>query len=140
MTTSRAFLLLLGLGMMGSCTARPPQTGTAGAAAAPVAPVASDAGQTAMQDSTAEKMLVFQRSIGGWPKAVGSKKVDYKHPLSATERAATLSDKGRTDATIDNNATTREIAYLAKAYQATNNAAYRQGAETGIRYLLKMQY
>ena len=91
-------------------------------------------------DSTAEKMLVFQRSGGGWPKAVGSKKVDYKHPLNAAERAATLADKGRTDATIDNNATTREIAYLARAYQATNNAAYRQGAEAGIRYLLTMQY
>ena len=93
-----------------------------------------------LTDSTAEKMLVFQRSIGGWPKAVGDKKVDYKHALTAAERAATLADKDRKDATIDNNATTREIAYLAKAYQTTNNAAYRQAAETGIRFLLKMQY
>ena len=93
-----------------------------------------------LTDSTAEKMLVFQRSIGGWPKAVGDKKVDYKHALTAAERAATLADKDRKDATIDNNATTREIAYLAKAYQTTNNAAYRQAAENGIRFLLKMQY
>ncbi|WP_230687722.1 pectate lyase [Hymenobacter ruricola] len=91
-------------------------------------------------DSTAEKMLVFQRAIGGWPKAVGTAKVDYKHPLSAADRARTLADKNRNDATIDNNATSREIIYLAQAYQKTNNPAYRQGAENGLRFLLKMQY
>lgn len=92
------------------------------------------------QDSTAEKMLVFQRAVGGWPKAVGTEKVDYKHPLSADARTRTLADKNRNDATIDNNATTREISYLAATYQKTNNPAYRVGAENGIRYLLKMQY
>ncbi|MCB2379558.1 pectate lyase [Hymenobacter sp. BT635] len=91
-------------------------------------------------DTTAEKMLVYQRSIGGWPKAVKEKKVDYKAPLSAALKAATLADGNRKDATIDNNATTREIEYLAKAYKATGNAAYRQSAEKGIRYLLKMQH
>ncbi|WP_226163507.1 pectate lyase [Hymenobacter terricola] len=96
--------------------------------------------QDVMQDSTAEKMLVFQRAIGGWPKAVGDHKVDYRYPLSMAERASTLADKKRGDATIDNNATTREISYLVGAYQQTNNPAYRMGAETGIRFLLKMQY
>lgn len=96
--------------------------------------------QTVLLDSTAEKMLVFQRAVGGWPKAVGDKKVDYKHALSAADRTRTLADKNRNDATIDNNATSREIIYLAAAYQKTNNPAYRQGAENGIRYLLKMQY
>ena len=76
----------------------------------------------------------------GWPKAVGEVKVDYNHPLSAAQRAGTLDDRGRNDATIDNNATTREIEYLVEAFQRTNNPAYRQGAERGIRYLLKMQY
>ncbi|MFD2718680.1 pectate lyase [Hymenobacter monticola] len=96
--------------------------------------------QAPLQDSTAEKMLVFQRTIGGWPKAVGNEKVDYKHPLTAADRTRTLADKGRNDATIDNNATSREILYLAQAYQKTNNPTYRQGAEAGIRFLLKMQY
>ena len=102
----------------------------------PSVPVA----QAIVQDSTAEKMLVFQRAVGGWPKAVGEHKVDYKHALSAAERTSTLADKKRNDATIDNNATTREIIYLAGAYQKTNNPAYRAGAEAGVRYLLKMQY
>lgn len=91
-------------------------------------------------DTVAERMLVYQRSVGGWPKAVGEVKVDYTHALSPAQRAGTLDDKGRNDATIDNNATTREIEYLVKAFRRTNNPAYRQGAERGIRYLLKMQY
>ncbi|GAB3581411.1 pectate lyase [Hymenobacter daeguensis] len=97
-----------------------------------IAPVATD--------STAEKMLVYQRNVGGWPKAVGSEKVDYGHRLTPAVRASTLADKGRTDATIDNNATTREITYLVEAYQKTNNPAYRAAAEAGVNYLLKMQY
>ncbi|MCI1189121.1 pectate lyase [Hymenobacter sp. DH14] len=130
-------LLATGLSEVGLSPTLPPATPERGAGNLAAGRVPQAAPLT---DSTADKMLVFQRSIGGWPKAVGSKKVDYKHPLNAAERVATLADKGRTDATIDNNATTREIAYLAKAYQTTNNAAYRQAAETGIRYLLKMQY
>jgi PelA/Pel-15E family pectate lyase len=85
-------------------------------------------------------MLVYQRRSGGWPKAVQEVKVDYAHPLPAALRAATLADRNREDATIDNNATTREIQYLVEAFQRTNNPAYRQGAERGIAYLLKMQY
>lgn len=109
-----------------------PVTGQVNAAATPAAaPVA--------KDSVAERMLVFQRSIGGWPKAVGEKKVDYQQALTAAERAQTRRDAGRKDATIDNNATTREITYLLGAYKKTNNLAYRQAAERGLRYLLLMQ-
>ncbi len=91
-------------------------------------------------DSIAEKMLVYQRSVGGWPKAVKEVKVDYTKPLSATLRASTLADADRKDATIDNKATTREIEYLLAAFKRTNNPVYKQSAERGIRYLLKMQY
>lgn len=94
----------------------------------------------AQTDSIAEKMLVFQRSVGGWPKAVGSAKVDYSHRLTAADRTKTLADKNRNDATIDNNATSREINYLVEAYQKTNNPAYRVAAEAGVGFLLKMQY
>ena len=93
----------------------------------------------AVQDSIAEKMLVFQRNVGGWPKAVGEVKVSYDHRLSVAERAGTLDDRNRNDATIDNNATTREITYLIDAFKRTNNPAYRQAAERGVRYLLTMQ-
>lgn len=91
-------------------------------------------------DSVAERMLVYQREVGGWPKMVGNVKVTYDHPLSVVEIAATRDDAGRNDATIDNHATTREIRYLLQAYGRTRNPAYRAAAEKGIRYLLLMQY
>ncbi|GAA4046740.1 hypothetical protein GCM10022409_36000 [Hymenobacter glaciei] len=91
-------------------------------------------------DTTAEKMLLYQRAVGGWPKALGEVKVNYVARISPGARAGLLDGKNQNDATIDNDATTREIHYLLKAFQQTNNPAYRQGAENGIRYLLKMQY
>ncbi|NML63697.1 pectate lyase [Hymenobacter sp. RP-2-7] len=84
-------------------------------------------------------MLVYQRSVGGWPKAVHEHKVDYAAPLPPALRAATLADAGRPDATIDNNATTREIRYLVTAAARTHNGAYQRAAERGVRYLLRMQ-
>ena len=135
--------LLLLAGLSQACISTDPtQQSAAGGPAAMGSTPASGiaAAPVAAQDSIAEKMLIFQRAVGGWPKAVDNVKVDYKHPLTAAERARTLDDKTRKDATIDNNATTREILYLAGAYQKTNNPAYRQGAENGIRFLLKMQY
>jgi PelA/Pel-15E family pectate lyase len=49
-------------------------------------------------------------------------------------------DFGMNDATIDNNASTKEIRYLASAYKKWKNKNYLIAAENGIRYLLKMQY
>ncbi|RYY87953.1 MAG: pectate lyase [Chitinophagaceae bacterium] len=92
------------------------------------------------QDAVADNMLAYQRSNGGWPKHIGEVKVDYNKTLTADERAGLLDDKGRNDATIDNSATTKEIRYLLKAYGKSGNTAYLQAAETGIRYLLAMQY
>ncbi|WP_345953469.1 pectate lyase [Mucilaginibacter sp. PAMB04168] len=96
--------------------------------------------QTAQTDPIAENMLVYQRSVGGWPKAVAEVKVDYNKVLTDARKAATLKDAGRIDATIDNSATYKEITYLVGAYKQTNNKAYLQSAEKGIRYLLKAQY
>ncbi len=124
-------LLVAALGLL---AARP-----AAALSHPPAVVSRPEAVAAAQDSTAEKMLAFQRSNGGWPKAVNEVKVDYRHPMSATDLAAARRDAGATDATIDNNATTREITYLVTAFKTTQNPAYRQAAENGIRYLLKMQ-
>ncbi|WP_400192995.1 pectate lyase [Hymenobacter sp. B81] len=106
----------------------------------PEAPAGTPLARVAVAlDSVAEHMLVFQRAIGGWPKAVGEVKVNYEQPLSRAQRAATRADAGRRDATIDNNATTREIRYLTEAFKRTSNPAYRQAAERGVRYLLQMQ-
>lgn len=92
------------------------------------------------QDRVADNMLLYQRSVGGWPKHIGEQKIDYTKPVSVAEKAGLLDDKYRNDATIDNNATSKEIRYLVKAYNQTNNKSYLEAAEKGIRYLLKMQY
>jgi PelA/Pel-15E family pectate lyase len=90
-------------------------------------------------DSIAENMLVYQRAIGGWPKAVNEIKVDYKKLLSDAEKKSIRADSMRIDATIDNSATIREIRYLVKAFKQTQNQAYITSAEKGIRYFLKAQ-
>jgi PelA/Pel-15E family pectate lyase len=97
-------------------------------------------GKAIAQDPVADNMLLYQRSVGGWPKAVGEVKVDYNQTLDEAKKAGVIDDKGRNDATIDNNATNKEIRYLIKAYQKTNNKAYLKAAEQGINYLLKMQH
>lgn len=92
-----------------------------------------------VRDPVAENMLVYQRAIGGWPKAVNEIKVDYNKTLTDAEKQAIRADSLHIDATIDNNATTREIRYLVKAFKQTNNPAYLNAAEKGIRYYLKAQ-
>lgn len=92
------------------------------------------------QDNVADNMLLHQRSIGGWPKHINEKKVDYTKPLSDKEKATIKADSLRKDATIDNWATVKEIRYLLKAYNETGNKQYLAAAEKGIRYLLMMQH
>lgn len=93
-------------------------------------------------DSIAENMLLYQRANGGWPKQFPKNiKVDYKKILTPSEKkelAAGFSEG--LDATIDNEATTKEIRYLAAAFKKTNNSAYLNAAEHGVQYLLKAQY
>jgi len=95
---------------------------------------------TYSQDLVADNMLMFQRNYGGWPKHLGNNAIDYKKEYSVAERAAITDDSGTNDATIDNDASTKEIKYLVKAYEQFNNKKYLDAAERGIRYLLKAQY
>lgn len=97
-------------------------------------------GQISSIDSIAENMLVYQRAIGGWPKAVNEIKVDYTKQLTETEKKAIIADSLHIDPTIDNGATTKEIKYLVTAYKKTKNNKYLAAAEKGIGYLLKAQY
>jgi PelA/Pel-15E family pectate lyase len=97
---------------------------------------------SATADPIAENMLLYQRANGGWPKHFqGDKKVDYKHQLTDAEKKELQSGYvAGIDATIDNEATTKEIKYLVKTYKQTKNEAYLKAAEHGIDYLLKAQY
>jgi PelA/Pel-15E family pectate lyase len=93
-------------------------------------------------DSIADNMLLYQRKNGGWPKHFqGNKNVDYKRVLNETELSELKAgyEEGK-DATIDNNATTKEIKYLVKAYKEYQNDRYLKAAAKGIDYLLTAQY
>ncbi|MHC9086969.1 pectate lyase [Luteimonas sp. RIT-PG2_3] len=91
-------------------------------------------------DPVAENMLLLQTASGGWSKHYNGKAVDDARHYDARERAA-LRDPARVDdATIDNKATTREIAYLAGAWQRSGDPRYLAAAERGVAYLLAAQY
>jgi PelA/Pel-15E family pectate lyase len=92
------------------------------------------------QDLVADNMLLFQRNYGGWPKHYKEEKVDYKREYTAVEKATIQDESNRNDATIDNEATIKEIRYLLKAYKQTKEKKYLTAVENGIKYLLKMQY
>ncbi len=92
------------------------------------------------KDPVADRMLIYQRAIGGWPKMVKNIKVDYEKAMTAAEILATRADSLQKDATFDNHATTKEIRYLVEAYQKTGNQHYIRAAEKGIRYCLMAQY
>lgn len=96
--------------------------------------------QNITTDPVAENMLAYQRSYGGWPKAINGKKVDYSKPLTTEMQQTLKSTADAIDATIDNKATSREIVYLMKAYGQTHNQSYLAAARSGIDYLLKAQY
>lgn len=93
-----------------------------------------------IKDTLAEKMLVYQLPIGGWGKQLYDKSVvNYNLPLDK-DLLKKIKATGDDHATIDNNATSREINALIKAYSTTKNPEYLKSAEKGISYLLLMQY
>lgn len=91
------------------------------------------------KDTLAEKVLVYQLPNGGWGKQLDKKAVDYSLPIDKA-LLSQIKASGDEHATIDNSATTKEIAILIKTYQATKNPSYLSSAEKGINYLLTMQY
>ncbi|CAD0219705.1 pectate lyase [Chryseobacterium sp. D764] len=93
-----------------------------------------------VKDTLAEKMLVYQLPIGGWGKQLEDKSVvNYNLPLDK-DLLKRIKATGDDHATIDNNATSKEINALIKAYSITKNPEYLKSAEKGISYLLLMQY
>ena len=92
------------------------------------------------QDLKADNMLLLQRSYGGWPKHINGKGIKYEKEFTPEEKSIIASQINDDDATIDNDATSKEIWYLATAYKQFNNPKYLTAVENGIRYLLKAQY
>ena len=91
-------------------------------------------------DSIADKMLVYQLGNGGWPKQLEDKSVvNYDLALTPALLAKIKATKNL-HATFDNEATSREVIYLIKAYKKTQNKAYLAAVEKGLDYILSAQY
>lgn len=83
-----------------------------------------------------DQVLLYQRTTGGWPK-----NIDMARPLSDEDRQRVERDRERLDdSTIDNNATTTQLAYLARLYQGTKDKRYRDAFRRGVEFLLSGQY
>ena len=83
-----------------------------------------------------DQVMLYQRETGGWPK-----NIDMAKPLSDDERKAVEGDKARRDdSTIDNNATTTQVVYLARLYQGTGDKRYREAFLKGMEFLFSGQY
>ena len=77
-------------------------------------------------------VIAVQKTNGGWMKN------DQLHKLSPAEYQRLLSERNA-HSCLDNFATTQEIRYLAKVYQATGLAKYRTAALAGIEMILEAQ-
>ncbi len=83
-----------------------------------------------------DQVLVYQRCTGGWPK-----NIDMARRMTDRELAQVQQDKSRrNDSTIDNDATTMQMIYLARLYGASSDVRYREGFRNGVEYLLSGQY
>ena len=83
-----------------------------------------------------EQILLYQRVTGGWPK-----NINMAQPLTDQEKAKVLKDKQRRDdSTIDNGATSMQMAYLARLYEATQDSRFRDAFQKAVEYLLSGQY
>ncbi|MGH9848432.1 MAG: pectate lyase [Blastocatellia bacterium] len=83
----------------------------------------------------AGNVLLYQRESGGWPK-----NIDMAVVLSEQGKAEVVKQKGADDSLIDNGATYTQMAYLARVFNATKQARFKESFIKGFDYLLKAQY
>ena len=83
-----------------------------------------------------DNLLLFQRETGGWQK-----NTDMTYELTPNQRDSVAADKSRRDdSTIDNDATTIQMGFLARLYQATGESRFKEGFNHALDYLLSGQY
>ena len=75
----------------------------------------------------ADNIVACQSELGGWPKNVDT-------------TAAISNELKQAQPTFDNSATTDELRFLAKVYQAIKDDRYRVAFQKGMDYILKAQY
>lgn len=86
-----------------------------------------------------ESILLWQRSNGGWGKAIADLN-DYNVAPTPEQKTAALASKNNTDTTIDNGHVVTELRWLLADYKTTNNPNYLAAAEKAIDWLFLAQY
>ena len=81
----------------------------------------------------ADNVLLYQSTVGAWPK-----NTDFFAPATPESLAAV--ETGGKANTIDNGATTIPIQFLARTAAATGDSRYAEAVLRGIDYLLSAQY
>jgi len=76
----------------------------------------------------ASHIMSHQSDLGGWPKNIDTTAASYD------------GDRKRIRPTFDNDATTDELRFLARIYNATHNERYRKAFDLGLTYILRAQY
>lgn len=91
---------------------------------------------TAEATRIGDNLLLYQQTTGGWPKNINMAKT-----LSDSEKKKVEAQKTNVkESTIDNRATSTEIIYLSKLYNATGNERYKDAVMKGMQYLFDAQY
>lgn len=103
-------------------------SGIAGKGLRPLLRKPADWFASAEAGQIAANLLSFQSDAGGWPKNVDT---------TATRYAGKRADLR---ATFDNGATTDELRFLARIYNATKDPIYRSAFDRGLTYILTAQY
>lgn len=93
---------------------------------------------TSEAKEVANHVLTYQSEEGGWPKNIRMQDSIPAEVLSEIRRGITT--KSHYTPTIDNEATTTEMMFLAKMYQATQDKRYRNAFYRGLNYLEAAQY
>jgi pectate lyase len=78
--------------------------------------------------TVAANILSYQADLGGWPKNTDTTAAPY------------AGDRKDLKPTFDNGATTDELRFLARVYNATKEDRYRAAFEKGLDYILQAQY
>jgi PelA/Pel-15E family pectate lyase len=86
----------------------------------------------------ADKLISWQMDHGGWTKAMEQ---EYARKWDGSEpRSTQFGVNGKELGTIDNDATIKEILFLAQVYQETGDKRYKESVLKGFDFLLTMQY
>ena len=88
----------------------------------------------------ADNVLVYQHQTGGWPKNIDMASVLSPEEIEFIKKEKHKEGTKLSRATIDNEATTSQMRYLAKVYKHTGKTRFREGFLKGIQYLIESQY